>query len=701
MLDSNLSIKDELPTSRVPSSNLTPDEEAELAKLEAEVGSTNQSDIINEMPPSMSGFSPEGIKGLLSRAAYKNYGSETPESLSQLHNWNPKVDFSRITNPDTSTEVIGSEGGKKYRLDPKPEDLKSFLSDLPKDVLDVIGSDIPIGIAQGAGASTAGLTAGLGAGAASGGAMAAPAAMAASMAASGGIGAGGEALRQKIGQYLGLNKDVNTEDVAAAGAINSISPLFFGTGATAKQVMPYAKAVVGKMAEDAIKPSEMEMAKQILRTQTGLPRKVVGTAMSKAGSFLSGISEDVIHRAKELYPQILQTQENPQLYIDRVKHINESVSNAVGQQFSEVGNAIGDARQQMDASGKTINVQEALAPIHKKIAELEALLADKERPADRKKLNALKEVINNNFTEEVPVTTVTFHQDANVNYPKTISTPVHSVKRVPIVDISPSRAIQFRDELNSLSKSFGLDIGDLTKTEAGMNKLPTATANEIQRGGTTINNEFGKLFSQAADNTNKAVKKVAHEISPEFGTQYSDLNDQYHYLFSLSDEFNKSKMYNNDAAVDRMVRNAQESFNPFAEDIVRKASQISGVNIPDEALNLRTLRTFVNPANDFVSSRGATSTSKTLRTAGAGAAMGAAAGMYTANKARDNGTEFLNPGIGAIIGGALAVGAFSPNMMRKQIKLGNMLRSLPEVTGKIPGGNATPYMLMNTIGNEK
>jgi hypothetical protein len=721
MLDSNLSIKDELPdkVKRSPAddlglteeqlSTLSPEDRSTLFALHAADGGTVppvDDGIINEMPPSMSGYNVGGIKGLLSRAAYKNFGDETPTAMNQLHKWNDKVDFSlRETAPNdplTSTEVIATENGKKYRLDPEPRDLSSFISDLPKDALDV-GFDMASGAAQGTTSAIGGLLGGSLGGMSTGGIGAVPLAMTGASIGSAVGATGAEALRESIGSLLGLNDGYSAEQMLGNGIVGAVAPTVFGSGATRKMAEPYAKKAIANMLEGNIKPLEKDMVDKILRTQMGLPRKVLGPIASKLGSYASGVSESVINRAKDILPQILQTQENPQLYIDRVNHINESVSNAVGEEFKNIGGKLGDMRKKMTSLGVSIPVSEIIEPIKERMSKLRSSVVKLgNREADVEKLDALQAIIDKHFTSNVKSTVYRQVQDPSVNYPKLIAIPQEVVNKVPIEKVDAESAIQFRDELNSLAKSFGVDTPALAKrTEEGLLKNPNAAANEIQKGGTTVNNDFGREFSAAAKHASDSVKTAANNVSEGFGNEYSSLNDQFYSLKKLSEEFETAKLYSdNGATVDKLVRNAEETFNPFADALIQKATDISGVNIRDEALNLRTLRTFVKPTQDFFGSRGATSTGKMGRAVVSGGAIGAGIGMYNSRNENSSGTSMT---LGGLIGGAAGAALSRPNMMFQYIKLGDKIRAIPRNAQKLPVpiGPSTPYLLMKPSENER
>lgn len=153
---------------------------------------------------------PSGIG--ISRALIKNFGRAPESGVEYLQKTHPDFDF----KIDDKGQILAKKKGEFVfgRLDPKADSLKSFVKDLPRDVIDV-GYDIASGIGETAAMTAAGIG-----GTATTGVGGLPAAIGAS----GATAAGSEALRQGIGKYLGVNDRISPLEVGATGVIGSMSP---------------------------------------------------------------------------------------------------------------------------------------------------------------------------------------------------------------------------------------------------------------------------------------------------------------------------------------------------------------------------------------------------------------------------------------------------------------------------------------------
>lgn len=147
-------------------------------------------------------------------------------------------------------------------LDPKGLDLQ--------DVTD-IAYDIPAGLLTGAATAASGIAGA----AASGGVAALPAAAAGGAASSAGL----EALRQKLGGFLGIPQEVSGRDVAVAGALGAASPLLFGTGATAAQA---AKAGINQASQSGLVTRGVKAAfPSVARVTSGIPTEATSTYINR------------------------------------------------------------------------------------------------------------------------------------------------------------------------------------------------------------------------------------------------------------------------------------------------------------------------------------------------------------------------------------------------------------------------------------
>lgn len=310
------------------------DEEVQRLYSEKFEGAVAKSDIIEEMHPSISSTS---------RLLVKNFGN------------NLGVDYLKKQHPDLEIKeqegrvLVRGKGEKKYKvLDP---DTGALSWDMLRDIGDV-AFDTAAGIAEGLAATTAGVAA------APTGAGSIPAAMAAA----GATGAAGEALRQKIGHHLGINKEIDYGDVATVGAVSGLMPSLFGTGASTKQLTKQFTKGVNKKElfkkalsqMDEYAPSVDKFAKY---------KEVLGEAVEEAASAQrGGFSRAYQHGTRKVVPRFAEMMsgekaQNFKQYtsnIDLMKSFDESIEayqnyndetskmviNTIDQHIGEVGGQI-------------------------------------------------------------------------------------------------------------------------------------------------------------------------------------------------------------------------------------------------------------------------------------------------------------------------------------------------------------------------
>lgn len=246
---------------------------------------------------------------LSGRAAVKNFGGDIAAQIEYLKSKNPGVDITTKEVPGmlwgTNEEIVAKRPGESAykRLDP------STVSDLPRDVLDVLW-DVPAGVAQGL--ATAG--AGVAGGASTFGVGALPSAAAAGAASSGAL----ETARQTIGKYLGTAKEYDPTMIGATTVAGGLSPLLFGTGATAAQGVKaladpskaanmFTKATTKYVAPGtALTQAEQGIAEDaLMQSQKG----ILSGLGKKAVSAFTGVADDDLLRTatKEVSPDLVQS----------------------------------------------------------------------------------------------------------------------------------------------------------------------------------------------------------------------------------------------------------------------------------------------------------------------------------------------------------------------------------------------------------
>lgn len=251
----------------------------------------------------------------------KNLGNDDKETqLNYLRSKYPDAEFSLKDDAIAARK----KGESKYRaMDPEfeftsPIKTAKALTDTFNDITDV-AYDTLSGAASGASA-LAGGTAGLFGGGPVG-------LYAGASLAGGGSSAALEALRQKLGAELGINKEVKAGDVAMSGVMGAAAPLLFGTTKTAIPILKDAK-IMGKN----INTKELGGLSGYIKKES-LPKLA---AWSKG---MSGFVDDYRPNA-EIVDKMLA---NPQEMIDYVGANRDKLSRAAFKGASDVGRQIDDA----------------------------------------------------------------------------------------------------------------------------------------------------------------------------------------------------------------------------------------------------------------------------------------------------------------------------------------------------------------------
>lgn len=207
------------------------------------------------------------------RLLVKTFGNDPKSTVKYLQKEHPELEIK--TGKDG--EVLArAKGETSYRvLDPSGLDLQ--------DVTDVAGD-----VVQGGLSSLAALGGGL--------AGNLPGAVAAGAASNAGL----EAMRQKIGQALGINDDFSKLGVAAAGIGGAAGPLLFGAGKAAPSILtklaskPAEAAVTG--AAEAALPAASEGMKRVFDPFT---KQTVEVALPTARKVFDPFTKETVERAVE------------------------------------------------------------------------------------------------------------------------------------------------------------------------------------------------------------------------------------------------------------------------------------------------------------------------------------------------------------------------------------------------------------------
>lgn len=238
------------------------------------------------------------------RLVVKNFSNNNEAAVNYLQKRHPNLE---IKVDDKSGQFLarardGSE--EAYRVLDPDTGFFSSPGEMLRDVGD-IGTDIVSGIGTGLATAAGGV-----AGAAGGGIGALPGAALAGAGASAGL----EGLKQSIGKALGVGEFSGT-DLAIAGGAGAVSPLLFGTGASAAQV---AKAGL----DDAA-----------LAAQKGGLGRAADWAKSSAlpwlGEKVSGVSSSSIKGLASNFDDIVRMEKDPSAITNMSKETIKDVSSSL------------------------------------------------------------------------------------------------------------------------------------------------------------------------------------------------------------------------------------------------------------------------------------------------------------------------------------------------------------------------------------
>lgn len=242
---------------------LTPEEEKELARLQEEVMQAEGSAPgLNEKDAADISFA--------DRFKIKNFGGENAAAVDFLKTKYPDMDFEVFEN-----EIYARSPGEDFkRLDPKGFDLQ--------DISDV-AVDVGAGIASGAATALGGLTgAALGPAGAVGGAAAAGGASSAAL----------EALRQRLGQTLGVSKEYDPTAMGTAAAFGAASPVLFGTGATAGQIA--RRGLDPRTQRSALTRGLENITPKITEMVTGVPKQATQVLIDRPEDLAKVVDEGAL-----------------------------------------------------------------------------------------------------------------------------------------------------------------------------------------------------------------------------------------------------------------------------------------------------------------------------------------------------------------------------------------------------------------------
>jgi hypothetical protein len=601
--------------------NLTPEEEQELALLEGNSPAQPQlPKIENEMHPEMT-----GLKGLKVRTVYKALGADPDASFNYLQKQFPELEFSKDKSGEVIVQTRGDASGKAYRLDPTGFDVR--------DVTD-LAYDIPAGVAQGVATAASGL-----AGAPAGGIGAIPAAMAGSAAS----GVALEALRNQLGQFMGIDQSQSADDLAMAGGAGLVSPLLFGTGAGVAQA--------GKA---ALKSGAKQTAEEILSTQRGLLGRaydtIAGYVGPKLANLAGGESPAVIKKAASMLQEIKTADKNPEVFAKPLEQAGEQVSKKIREQTTKTGQRLNEIREMIDTQPGIVLAGEgatkAQGSIDAKpfVAPFQDLIADLERrastDADKANIEELKSIIQGQFNGMPEFMTA-----AQVE----------------------GKMQHFKELAEEYGKKYGNTGSTKSSSVAG------------------ISGRVADAFESARKKMNEGIIQRLEAMDTGLAQEYSQTRSAYGELIDIADAHKNN--FKNAQGVKNFLNRAMND--DVAANDLEKIQALTGVDLEDLAVRSQAIKTFSKPSTEVR----ALGRSNTARQVGLGV-LGGTAGYYAAQQ---SGGEY-SPFLMAAMGGYAGTKAASPAAIRKYMEMNSLMRQAP---AQLPGYQMMPYTLINANKNDQ
>lgn len=636
------------------------------------------------------------------RLLLKNLANSAESQVAYLKQQNPDADV-RLYD---GRPIIKAPGEKDFKVvDP---DTGFFSKDILSDVGD-LAYDIPAAAVQ---------TASTGVGAAAG-TLAAPGAgtMGGAMLASGASSAGLEALRQKLGQAMGIPQDVNMKDVALSGAVGTVSPLVFGAGAPTKAGVGILKKFGEDYTDDAAKAA-LEKGGQ------GLGSKAFNFAKEKIApnmlETMSGIDREAIKELRDNWDEVTRVND---------VGVTETVENAQNKLITglaELKNNAGEGLSQaIDDAGEKVNIAPIKNMFKEKINALENHGEVSKTQYVRDQIKALKdqyeELFKINYADDVwrdtssaahSVTTKPKYDifgkilnpdevnsqtisktiggtvdeipaqfdDATMQHTsaQTIKTPAQSVSQKLYSDKTinvPARAAGYMEKGNEyidpltmntikkptevsdyISAKDAFKLQDSLRDIAEFSKTKGGPMGPYAGKPTSFDKDFAQLGSSGYGILNDELNRVTGGLSGAHKTaykQYVNLQKQLQPAFRDTD------------ATWRTLTSLNNKQKRILLERLDRLSKETGIDLSKEARVLNAVSAFGDPSSMPLSSGGVTSTSRSIPLAALGAGAGGYIGMRLGGM----------PGaiVGASLGGVTGSKFGSPEAVKAYIGAGRYL----------------------------
>ena len=520
----------------------------------------------------------------LDRFKVKTFGGDTADTVAYLTNKYPELEVKVINN-----QVVARKQGEQtfHPLDPEGLDWE--------DVTDVIG-DTAIGALEGVGTAVGGLTG-----------LATPIPGGAYLGAMTGGGASGaalEALRQKVGQGLGVRQgDVDWGDVKFQGGIGALTGGLFGGGATkaaisnfAKETPAaaklYARATQGATIPEKIGPNEIAILEDyIASTQEG----VLPKALRLGAETLSGVPSDALRTASNDIKRVakLEAQGAVRTFAEET---SENVVQAIETNLAKASDELGTA---LAESGARIKTDDVLAPWYESVGKLQKLADDGLSIEDD--IAALQNAFN-----DLPII-----RDG-----------------VPLDEIDPSQAMYTAQKLLDFAK-------DIKSGRHVINETKNVSAAEIARAA----KQSAKVLTDLIDEA----------IGPQYRKEWKDLKD--------FERFFQPKFKDATTAQRTLMQAKNKSRRQLLDEFARFDRRF-GTNLTQRVNDVKAFQLWNEPSLSARSGKESTSTSRT----GAAGFVGAEGGQVLADM---TGASPMAKKVARIAGGLGLQTAMSPAVLRE------------------------------------
>ncbi len=618
-IDALLAQQDSKPIQNKPVDQMT---EAEMdAHLSALDGSPqDQSDVIQEMPNEV--FYKD-------RAVVKNFTSDPNAAVNYLKKQYPGFE---VEHRD-GNYLMKKPGEQKWKtLDP---DTGMFSSDFLKDVGD-IGYDAVAGLGTTIGTALGG-TAGLAAG--PGGALAGGAA-------AGGVSSGAlEAARQYIGKGLGIDQEIDGTDIGVATGVGAVSPLLFGTGANAAQLLKSAAR------KKAVTQGDIEFLKSALKSQRGAGGRMLDYGKSKAsaiGNLFSGIDKmDLETAASTVSPEM-----------------SGLLDKATKQGLAATG-------------GSSAGIAAKIKPGASNLSAIEAMTIGEGGSGKNPFVKNYVKGMDKDFADSLSITG------------KGMEKLVKETEGVaPIMDIlspfvdaaesaaskvaerpdSTTRAEALKSVISTIEDLFGKNPkGELSAVELYNLKQELKLLSGVANLKEGIENRFAKNATGAQKELSTAALTAMHKVTERLGKmtggKYTVLNDKHAMISDLKRSIAPSFRGN---AADGTLRNlASRAKEPIVEHLL-KFQQITGKDYLEAAKLISAYNTFSKAPLTAMSRTGVSGAARTALGPTIGGGLGWIAGYGLGSKSEGGG--YAGGRLGTGIGAATGLALTSPAMLKMLIK---------------------------------